>query len=382
MKLRDEVLRLLPLLKQWREQLHQIPECNTDTVKTKAYLKKIFDPYPVTCVEDVLENSLIVELDQHQEEWIVFRCDMDALPIKEENEVAYCSLHEGMMHACGHDGHMAMGIGLFHYLMEHRSSFDFNFMWVFQPAEETFGGGRNVAEWLKSKKICSVFATHLQPQLPLGRIGACSRMMGMSLRLRIDIKGRKSHGAMPHLGKDTLNAATFLIDRIHCLRSQELSPFSPIAICIGQLTAGKVENVICDEAFIKATIRTLSISDARFIQRRIEELCLGIEYAYGLRIVCRWEEGYPCLVNRESALALLKRCVDVEDVKPQLLCDDFAYYLHEFDGLYFYTGCQGGSGNLHEANFDFDSSCLLYGVETFIRLIEEKQAIKKEISSF
>ena len=310
------------------------------------------------------------------------RADMDALHIREENEAAYRSHNEGRMHACGHDGHMAMLLGAAKYLAETRR-FDGTVHFIFQPAEENEGGGRAMIEdgLFKLFPVGAVFGMHNWPGKAAGKFGLRAGPMMASFDIfEVTVTGRGTHAALPHLGEDPVLAASAMVQALQSVVSRNLDPIDSGVVSVTQFHAGDTWNVIPGEAVLRGTARAFRPASQDLIERRVGEICEGVAGAHGVRARVRYERRYPPLVNaaRETAICteVLEKLAGKDnvdrDVPPVMGSEDFAFMLQAKPGCYVFIGNGSGEGGclLHNSRYDFNDEILPLGASYWARLAE------------
>ncbi|MFW5913647.1 MAG: M20 metallopeptidase family protein [Bacillota bacterium] len=368
----------LPFLKATRRALHRIPELGFDVPKTSEYVKDTLEGFGYT-VEYTAGYGLIARKEGRSKRSVAFRSDMDALPIHEPSASDYASLHPGQMHACGHDGHMATLLAFASYMAE-LPELKRSVVFLFQPAEETGGGAKEVIGEgvLERHRIDAVFGLHLFPELKEGTIGLRDGvMMARDGELDVTIHGRGTHGAQPHLGSDAVLAASHLITQYHTVLGRSIDPRNSGVLNIGALNSGKGRNVVADEATIEGTLRALDKETYADLKDAIRRINSGIEASFDVHIDTIFNDMYPPLVNDHDLHTLLTEQLSEDEydtVEPLLLAEDFAYYQKEVPGYFFLLGTKneekGHTHPLHSSRFNFDESVLIRGLEMYVRIAQ------------
>lgn len=377
MKISREISSFKQEITEIRRKLHEIPEIAYGEFKTKDFILKYLQSLQPDRIDQIANTGVkAVFYAPSAKNTVAFRADIDALPVPEENECGFKSRHEGVMHACGHDGHMAMLLMLGKYISTKRKSLKKHVVLLFQPAEETTGGAEMmIADGaLQNPAVDEIYGMHLWPDIPAGKIGLKSgAVMARMCDLNIEISGRGAHGAKPHLGIDAIVAAGQLIGMLQTVISRSLDPYERAVITVGRIEGGTARNIIPEKVTLEGTIRTFKDSVFENARSRIEDLLKGLETAFGVETRYFETMSYPPVVNSEELTEKAARLFDKEDlfaVKPIMISEDFSYFQQKVPGLYIFLGIadKTHSEPLHSSTFDFDEQVLLYGVETMKRL--------------
>lgn len=346
---------------QFRRELHQLAELSNKEYKTKEYLLKILKT--CTCeIFELLDTGILAFFNFNKETSLAFRTEMDALPIQEKNQIDYNSNTDGIMHACGHDGHMAMML----MLAMNCSKMDtckHNICLIFQPAEETDSGAQRIMEkhLLDRFAIQHIYALHLNPEIPFNKIAyKPGPMMAAGLEINIHIQGKGSHIAHREKGRDALACA------ISAMKEWLDIPQTNYLCHFGFLQAGTVRNSVAETALIQGSIRTVDMT----VQQEILTKCNEIFRKHCNQTHCTFSittsKGYPCLVN-DSLPYFDDKIIRLD--QSSWMCDDFAYYTEKIKGTYLFLGI-GNSCDLHSCTFNFDEQVLKTGVDFYMRCID------------
>ena len=371
----------------WRRHLHQYPELDMACHDTAAFVAGKLREFGVDEIhENIGETGVIGIIDgQGAGPTIGLRADMDALPIMEATGLDYASKNEGVMHACGHDGHTTMLLGAAKYLCETRN-FSGRVVLIFQPGEEFTGGARIMCEegMMDRFEIGDVYAIHNVPDLPEGVFhGRAGPIMAAVDTFDIHISGVGGHGAMPEETKDPVVAALGIGQALQTIISRNVPSIAQAVVSLTQIHTGSANNVIPATAYLNGTIRTFDKEVQALIHQRINDIVQGQAASYGVRAEVEIDIGYPATVNTEAQTAFaidVARDVSGDDnveanTDPVAGAEDFAFMLEERPGAYLFMG-QGPSAGLHHPEYNFNDSAAPYGASYFARLVETAQPVK------
>ena len=388
---KEKIAEMKDWLIETRRTIHMNPELGFEEVETSKLVAGYLEKFGLQVKTGMAKTGVIGLLrGEKPGKTVAIRADMDALPMEEANEIPYRSRVKGKMHACGHDAHVTILLGVARLFSSMGSRVQGNIKWIFQPAEEGGGGGRVLTEEgvLENPKVDAIFGAHLFPDLKIGRVGIHEKE-GLAATDRFIIKmiGRGAHGAYPHLSRDPILAVGELIGQIHTIVSRSINPLDSAVITIGKVSGGTAFNIIPDEAEILGTVRSLSQKVREELKSRMEEVTQGVAKSFGMDYHFDFQWGYPALINDpEMSRLVAAACAKgigkekVEFIRPSMGGEDFAYYLEKVPGSFFRLGCRNEEKGIvnpfHSSRFNIDEEVLPFGVEMFARIIDEYLGLK------
>jgi amidohydrolase len=383
---RLSIRKLQPQITWWRRQIHQRPELAFNEAKTAAFISQKLTEWGIEHQTEVAKTGVVALISGHQPGPVLaIRADMDALPIHEMNEVDYRSQHDGIMHACGHDGHVAIALGTAYYLAQHRDSFRGTVKIIFQPAEEGPGGAKPMIEAgvLENPNVDAIIGLHLWNNLPLGTLGVrTGPLMAATEYFHCTINGRGGHGAIPHQTVDSIVVAAQVVNAIQTIVSRNIDPLKSAVVTLGELHAGSAVNVIADQARLSGTVRYFDEAYEGFFAARLDQIIGGICQSHGATYELNYNPLYPPVVNdpdiadlvRSVALSVVETPAGVVPDCQTMGGEDMSFFLKAVPGCYFFLGSANKAKNLafphHHPRFDFDEAALSTGVEMFVRCVE------------
>ncbi|OXS78419.1 N-acetyldiaminopimelate deacetylase [Domibacillus enclensis] len=356
-----------------RRDLHQIPELGFQEFKTQAYLLGYLQSLPQERMEiKTWRTGILVKINgRNPSKTIGWRTDIDGLPIAEQTGLPFASTHEGRMHACGHDLHMSIALGVVTHFASNPA--DDHFLFIFQPAEEGPGGAEPMMaspefrEWMPDE----IYALHIAPEHPAGTIATKPGLLfANTSELFIDIRGKGGHAAYPHETKDMVVAASYFITQLQSIVSRNVDPLDSAVVTVGKMTAGTVQNVIADHARLEGTIRTLSPEAMEKAKVRVQALLKGIETAFDCETEIDCGSGYyqvfndPEVTGRFVQFATQQPDIQFVQSREAMTGEDFGFMLKEIPGLMFWLGV-GSDYGLHHAKLTPDEKA----IETAISFI-------------
>jgi hippurate hydrolase len=365
----------------WRHDLHRHPETAFEEFRTAEMVARLLTSFGLEVAGGIGGTGVVGTLRGRGGDGPVvgLRADMDALHVDEQTVVPYQSAHPGRMHACGHDGHMAMLLGAARALA---SAPDFTgaVRFIFQPAEENEGGGRAMVEagLFRDFPVDAVFGLHNWPGLPEGGFSLRSGPMLAAYDVfEILLDGQGAHAAMPHLGRDVMVAAAHLVTALQTIVSRSVPPLEAAVVSVTQIHGGDTWNVLPPSVVLRGTVRVFTDPVQDLVERRLRELANGVAATFGMTAGIRYERRYPATVNSPAQARLAARAAVtvvgddhvVTDIQPSMGSEDFAFMLRERPGCYVWLGA-GDCPGLHNPHYDFNDRLLRLGATYWVRLAE------------
>jgi hippurate hydrolase len=370
-----------------RRDIHRHPELGFQEFRTSDLVAERLQAWGYEVTRGLGGTGVVGQLRRGTgKRRLGLRADMDALPIHEATGLPHASVHAGLMHACGHDGHTAMLLAAARHLAEH-GDFSGTLNLIFQPAEEGLGGAKKMmADGLFDRFPCdAIFAMHNMPGFPRGTLLLRDGpTMAASENITITVQGNGGHGAMPHQAADPVVAGAAIVMGLQTIVSRNVAPLQMSVITVGSFQAGVANNVIPNEAVLKLSVRSLDREVHKMLLRRIDELVTLQARSLGVQATVDFQGGYPVLVNtqaetdfaRQVALELLGPDAVTLQTQPLTGSEDFAFMLEQVPGCYLYIGngdeASGGHGAcmVHNPNYDFDDANIPVGAAYWALLVK------------
>lgn len=386
----EKIRKLAEVVYPWtvdlRRALHRIPEPGFEEFKTQ---KLICDTLSALGIPYETKRTWVVAYIQgaHPGRVVGFRADIDALPVNEPEGCSFRSQHEGWMHACGHDAHTAIQLGVAKILSSMKDRLCGGVKLLFQPAEETEGGAKPMVEAgaLENPHVDACYGLHLMSRLPLGAVETRYGTLNASTDdVILDIRGRGGHAAYPENSVDAIVCAAHVVTALQTLISRNVSPLSSAVLSFGVMGGGRAANIVCEHVRLKGTLRTADPELRATLQKRIREVATGVASAFGGSAEVKILEGYSALVNHprearlvmDTAAALFGADSVILKDGPSMGGEDFSYFIEKTPGAFYHIGCTPQEDlpapALHSPLFRPDERCILTGLmtQTAIALIE------------
>ncbi|MCH3922526.1 N-acetyldiaminopimelate deacetylase [Limosilactobacillus sp.] len=361
---------------QVRRHLHEIPELALHEFQTHDYLLKVIhgfnqDRLEILVPEKLPTAILVLVHGSAPQRTIGYRTDIDALPVEEQTGLPYASHHPGVMHACGHDIHMTVALGVLSYFSDHQPKD--NLLFFFQPAEESDYGGKRAYEdgvFTGKWRPDEFYGLHDNPDLPAGAIGCrMGTLFAGTTEVNIDLEGKGGHAAYPQDANDTVVAAASLIMQVQTVISRSIDPIQSGVITLGKIQGGSIRNVIAGHTRIEGTIRGLTQTMIQKIDHRLEEICKGIGASFNMEVKLELNQGGYWPVENNPALTknfidYMQQAPDVNFIETAsaMTGEDFGFLLAQFPGTMFWLGVDDDS-QLHSATLTPKESAIQKGVD-------------------
>ncbi len=383
MNIRPEVEAIKDILIQWRRDFHQYPELGFEEHRTSSIIAETLISFGMSPKTGVGKTGVTADLNFGEGPTIALRADMDALPMQETSGLSFSSKHDGVMHACGHDGHMAMLLGAAKILSQMDKELTGTIRFIFQPAEEGEGGARYMIKDGCLEGVDEIYGIHVWNYQPVGEVGAKEGpILAAADLFDIIIKGVGGHGATPQGTVDAVIVAAHLIQALQTIVSRNTNPLESTVITIGEINGGHNFNIIADKVRLAGTTRAYTKENRSMIQRRMQEIIDGIAKSFGAEITFNYTDGYPPTINHagpvKKVLQAAGKVVGPGAGEPYLSMggEDFSYYLQKVPGCFFFVGSAPDgqrqfSTPHHCSHFNMDESALSVGTSVYLNLVED-----------
>ena len=368
----------------WRRHFHEFPELSFEEFETSKFISEKLNKMGFEVKNNVGGTGVIATFDSGiGGPNIAFRADMDALPILEDTGLEFESKNPGVMHACGHDCHMAILLGTAFMISQMKDSFKGTIKFIFQPGEEANGGAKCIINdgALENPNVEAIFALHMMPELACGTIGTKSGPLSATDdEFEIRIKGKGAHSSEPHCGVNAIIIAAQVISGLQSVLSNGIDPFDVATFSICQINGGEAVNIIPDYVEMRGMIRCIDKSSKEIIKNKMKQIVVGTAEAMRGNGAIEFITGFPSVNNdtiltekvidvAESILESKECCIKIK--RPHMGSEDFAYYQEEIPGSIFMLGCAQDdipTGTLHDATLNINEDSISVGIEMFVNL--------------
>ena len=381
-----ELAEIVPHIIEVRHDLHRHPELSGQEVRTKQrVIEELTALGNIEIHEFDGSNAVMGVLKNGEGRCIAIRADMDALPVKEETGLPFASENDGVMHACGHDVHVAFALGSASWFSRNLDKWQGTIKWLFEPQEETIGGGKLMTEQgcMKNPTVDCVIGQHVNPSYETGMFFCKSGFVsGSSDEVVLTVRGTNCHGAYPERGVDAILISAQIITALQSLVSRTISPFDPAVLTIGTIKGGTANNIVCGEVHMRGTMRTLSDATRQKLKREIHSVVEGVAQSMGGSAEVQLNPGYGAVYNHDGYYAKIEDCAReilgedkiVIRSAPSLGVESFCYFVSETPGVYYDIGT-GVSTALHTSTFLVDENVFVPGIAmqcaSVLALLEE-----------
>jgi amidohydrolase len=370
-KLKKDVEKLAGKIIEWRRDFHRHPEIAYKEKRTSSVIRQFLESLdiPVSACAKTGLRGVLEGIPGGKT--VALRADIDALPLKEEGDREYISKNPEAAHACGHDGHMAILMGVAELLAQKKDQFKGKVIFLFQPSEERIpGGAKRMIDEGALEGVDAVFGLHLWQPLPTGSVGIVKgAMMAQPDAFTITVKGKGGHGSMPHMTVDPILVASHLVVNIQSIVSRNVDPLKPVVVSFGTVKGGTIYNIIPSEVSLTGTVRTFDSSIQSLAKERLKKIIQETCQAFGATAEFQYEKGYPPLVNHEDMVDFVIQVARktlgedrIQPIEPVMGGEDFAYFLQKVPGAFLFFGMGDGMEfPHHHPAFDLDEKSLPQG---------------------
>ena len=381
MKLNPDLLSIKNQIIKTRRDFHKHPELSFQEHRTASIVAKSLKKFGLKVQKNIGKTGVVGLLQGSKPgKTIALRADMDALPIQETSKVSYKSINDGIMHACGHDAHTAILLGVAEVLSNNKNKIKGNIKFIFQPAEEGYGGAKYMIDDGALDNVEEIYALHVWNYQKSGTVGVQSGpVMAAADMFTIKIQGTGGHGAAPQGTVDCIMVSSQLIQSLQTIVSRNTNPLENTVLTIGQINGGYNFNIIADEVVLKGTARAYTEENRMLIKNRMQEIINGTAKAFNAKIQLNYKDGYPPVINNDlvtkKVYSAAKKIVNDSVIPPYLSMggEDFSYFANKVPGCFFFLGSSPKNSKLmsvpqHCSHFDIDEDSMLIGASIFIEL--------------
>ena len=380
--MKDKIARMVedltPQIIAWRRDFHRYPEVAFQERRTSKAIRTFLDSLGLPVI-GMAETGLRATLQGRPGgPTVAIRSDIDALPIQEEGDKDYISQNHGAAHACAHDGHMAIVMGAAQVLSQMKNNFKGSVVFLFQPSEERIpGGAKQMIEEGALKDVNAMFGLHLWQPMATGVVGVGEGpMMAQPDAFTIIIKGKGGHGSMPHQTVDPILVASQLVINLQTIVSRNIDPLKPAVVSLGTIEGGTIYNIIPERVTLTGTVRSFEADVQTVVEKRLREITEKTCEAFGAAAELKYESGYPPVVNDAEMVKFVEQVTaktlgkdKIATIAPVMGGEDFAYYLQEIPGAFFFFGMGDGMEfPHHHPRFDLDEKALPLATQLMVNL--------------
>lgn len=368
-----------------RRKVHQHPELGFKEFETSSLISGYLENLGLKVTKGIGGTGVVGLLEGATSgSTIAIRADMDALPISEENDLPYASANKGIMHACGHDVHISIALGVAHILSKNRNKIKGNVKFIFQPAEEGLGGAKVMIDEgvLSNPDVDAIIALHVSPLFKSGQISISpGPVMASPAEFEIEITGRGGHAAQPQKTVDPIVISSNIINLFQTIVSRNVDPLKSAVISVTSFHAGNTFNIIPSNATLKGTVRAFDPLLHKEISEKMEAIISSVAGGMGANYTFNYNLNYPPVVNSKEMVDIILKASSkiipeeniIQNNQASMLAEDFSYFLNKVPGAMFNLGCTHPDAehfeNLHSSKFNVDESCILTGMEIFARTV-------------
>jgi len=368
-----------------RRYFHKYPELSFEEYNTSKVIKQKLIDIGIEVKSGIAKTGLVGTIKGKEAgKTIALRADMDALPIEETSDIVYKSKNKGVMHACGHDGHIATLIGAAKAIYSQRGKMNGTVKLIFQPAEEGFAGAKHMIDEGVLNGVDEIYGMHLWNYQKIGEIGVKEGpVMAAADMFEITITGKGGHGATPHGTVDAIVVTSYLINALQTIVSRNTNPLESTVVTVGTINGGYNFNIIADKVILKGTTRSYTYKNRTLIKSQMKKIIAGVEKMFGAKITLNYKDGYPPTINDKKCsqfvIKAASKVIKQKSFAPYLSMggEDFSYYLEKIPGCFFFVGsCPKDQKPLstphHCSHFNIDEDALFIGASTFVKIIENR----------
>jgi len=386
MNIKDRVAKLNDELIQIRRDFHKNPELSGREHRTGQKICEYLKAWDIEYEYGIADTGIVglIRGGKGDGKTVAIRADIDALPIHEEGVYDFCSANAGVMHACGHDAHITILLGLSKIIKDMQSEIKGNVKLLFQPAEEAIGGANRMIKegCLENPKVDYAIGLHVMPNVPVGKVELkYGKLNGNSGSVNIEIIGESGHAAYPDKSVDAIVMAASVVSNLQTLVSRNVSPLNSVVLTFGKIQGGKKANIITDRVYLEGTLRALDTETRTRVKGEIERIAKHTAQALGGDAITTFKDGYVALINDEAVVDTIKDVagltLGLENIVhkefPSMGGEDFSYFTEKVPSAFYHLGCmneaKGMNFPLHSKHFMLDEDCLAIGVEMQVNAV-------------